>query len=753
MGWFSKQRKFRRISADRSRPVQERPQILVSPGKRAGRYVMTALFLVGSLVVINFPRPGPRLKIGDIAQRDYRARLQFEVDDIESTLRERGEAEARCPRIFIENTTHLERVPEMLEKFLLSLIEVPRATLLAKEGRGDWGLAPTQLTRLKQELNKKWIKEAIEAIRPPLKRAADLGIMSGATYQQEMSADRYDILVHGTETPEKTQIRQLGLTIEYPGELRRSFEEDLQSFLADKSRGFQEAFVDMLTHRAKPTLKLDAEATNRALTEAAKRVPMRKRAIHKDTIILPRGERVTAKTLNLIRREAEEFSALGILDRDREGAAERLSEQVRRGLGVSVLFLAAFGFLALYGAHFARRPLASNTRVFGIYTTTLVILAAARLLEEFGFWIHCTPVVLAAMVLTVICGPLLAFGVTALLAFFAGLVTDTGLALTIPLLAGGFAAIFGLVRLRRQTDLLEAGVIAGIAHGVIVWAVQLTEFRAGAGAIAWPVRESLAGLGGGVVAGFLLTGMLPYVERFFDVATNLRLFEWTDQNQPLLRKLAFEAPGTYHHSMVVGNIAESAAEEIGANVLLTRAGAYFHDVGKLNRPEFFIENTGGSAGRHEKLSPTLSTLILTAHTKDGVELALRYGVPSPLRRIIAEHHGTCVVEYFYDKALQEAGNPAGSLREDIFRYRGPKPHSPEAGIVMLADASESAARSLESASSSRIEHLVHEIVQKRIEDGQLDESRMNITDIRRVEKSLARNLMAISHPRIRYPGQ
>ena len=254
-----------------------------------------------------------------------------------------------------------------------------------------------------------------------------------------------------------------------------------------------------------------------------------------------------------------------------------------------------------------------------------------------------------------------------------------------------------------------------------------------------------------MLAGAVMTAALPFVEKFFDVATDLRLREWTDQNQPLLRKLAMDAPGTYHHSTLVSNMAEAAAAQIGANALLARVGGYLHDVGKISRPEYFGENASGQADRHEKLSPMLSALILTAHTKDGVELAARYGVPSPIRHIIAEHHGTGVVEFFYQKAIEEAGPSGGVVNEEIFRYRGLKPHSPEAAIVMLADASESAARSMESISPSGIERLVHDIVEQRLKDGQLDECRMNITDIRRVEKSLVRSLIAVAHPRIRYP--
>ena len=755
MAWFQRQNKLRRVSADRSRPVPQKPGLpLTPPGKRAGRYLMTALFVVGGLVILNFPSAGPRIRVGEIARRDYRARLTFEMQDTKATLDARANAEARCSRIFVEDSAHLKRIPDDLTKFLQALIKAHSVSDLAAQGRAIWGVTSTkQLDWLKEGLDEKWVQAAAQAVRSALDTVAGSGIMDGSKREQEIDANRYDIVVRDSANPDKEQTRAVGLTREYPGDVRRVFEDELQTnILMNKSETFREACVDLLVYRATPTLTLDDNATKKALQAARESVAPRLATIAKDSIILAIGERATAEHIVRIRKEAEEFGNLGALDRDREGAMHRLRLRIERGVGVTALFLVGFVVLTLYAVHFASHVLASNTRVFGVYTVSLVALAAVRLLEEFGFSVHWTPVVLAAMIIAVTSGPTLAFGVAGFLALIAGIATNTGLTLAVPLLAGGFAAVLSLLRLRRRTDLIEAGAVAGVVQFVVVWAVHLARLRAEGPATSWPVHESLVALGSGMLAGFVLTGTLPYVEKFFDVATDLRLFEWTDQNQPLLRKLAFEAPGTYHHSTVVGNIAEAAAEEIGANALLARAGAYLHDVGKLNRPEFYVENTSGSSSRHEELSPTLSTMILTAHTKDGVELAARYGVPSPLRRIIAEHHGTSVVEYFYDKALKAAENPTESVRQGMFRYRGPKPRGPESAIIMLADSVESAARSIENASPSRIEKLVREIVQKRLGDGQLDESRMNITDIRRVEKSLVRSLMAISHPRIRYPG-
>jgi len=751
MAFFHRQHKPRRVSEDRSKPVSPGVSVSGAPqGKLIGRNVITVVFLLAATITLNFPSSGPALRVGDVARRDLRARVSFEMGDIEATRRAIADAEARCPRIFVEDASHLERIPDECGRFLDAVREAHNPVNLSAEGRENWGITAKKILWLKDGLSEKWITRALPVVAASLTRAAEFGIMDGSSRQREIAADRFTMVVYSDVTPDQRETRQVEVPFEYPGGLREFFEDDLIAILSEKDPHFQETFIDILTHRAKPTLRFDTAATDHALQLARETVQQRKRRIEEGSIMLPAGEQVTQETLRTLRRETAEYRALKGVAYDVEGSLQRLRMQMKRGTGVTLVFLTGFALLALYALRLANRPLASNTRVFGIYVVMLVVFLTLRVLGEFGVSQHWTPVVFAGMLVVVAGGPTLAFGVCGLLAIVAGVATNTGLMLVLPLLCGASAAILGLRRLRRRTDMIEAGLLAGVLHFVVVWAVYLAAFPEDATAVSWPIAESLAGLGGGVFAGFVLSGTLPYVEKFFDVATDLRLFEWTDQNQPLLRKLALDAPGTYHHSTLVSNIAEAAAEKVGANALLARAGAYVHDVGKLNRPEFFIENMGGVASLHDGLSPMMSTMVLTAHTKDGVELAARYGVPSPLRRIIAQHHGTSVVEYFYKKAVQcESDTP---VNRDSFRYRGAKPQSPEAAIVMLADSAESAARSIGNASPRRIEKLVHEIVEKRLEDGQLDESRMNITDIRRVEKSIIRSLMAISHPRIRYPG-
>jgi hypothetical protein len=258
-----------------------------------------------------------------------------------------------------------------------------------------------------------------------------------------------------------------------------------------------------------------------------------------------------------------------------------------------------------------------------------------------------------------------------------------------------------------------------------------------------------------VLSGLLMTGLLPFVERLFDVQTDLSLLELGDASHPLLQELARRAPGTYNHSINVASLGEAAAEAIGANGLLVRIGAYFHDIGKMAKPQYFVENQGQAPSRHESLMPAMSTLVIIAHVKDGAELARRHHLPQSVIDFIEQHHGTTLVEYFYDQANKMyASDPdRGEVDETSFRYPGPKPQSKEAGVMMLADAVESASRALVEPTPARIGGLVHDIVMKKLLDGQFDECGLTLRELNTVEDTLVKSVTAVYHSRIKYPDQ
>ena len=231
----------------------------------------------------------------------------------------------------------------------------------------------------------------------------------------------------------------------------------------------------------------------------------------------------------------------------------------------------------------------------------------------------------------------------------------------------------------------------------------------------------------------------------------MTLLDYSDANQPLLKKLAMEAPGTFSHSLMVGSVAEAAAEEIGRNGLLCRVGAYYHDIGKINKPTYFVENQMGATSRHDELSPTMSQLVIVGHVKDGIELAREYGLPAVLRQFIEVHHGTTLVEYFYNEAKMKHDDRQGPLSENEFRYAGPKPRTKEAAIVMLADSVEGAVRALNEVTPTKIETVVHNMAMKRLQDSQFDECDLSLRELSRIEKSIAKTLAGHYHNRITYP--
>ena len=256
------------------------------------------------------------------------------------------------------------------------------------------------------------------------------------------------------------------------------------------------------------------------------------------------------------------------------------------------------------------------------------------------------------------------------------------------------------------------------------------------------------GLFNGFISTILTIGLLPIFESLFEVTTDITLLELSDLNHPLLKRLSLEAPGTYHHSIIVGNLAEAGAKAIGANTLLARVGAYYHDIGKVDKPEYFVENQMGAKNKHEKLTPSMSALILESHVKEGVEMAEEVNLPRAVIDFIHQHHGTTVMSYFYNKALEQG---AGQDLKDEYRYPGPRPHSKETAIVMLADAVEAASRVLEDPKPSRIKSRIKKIIDSKLETGELSDSDLTFKELSAIEQAFLPVLISIFHPRVEYP--
>jgi cyclic-di-AMP phosphodiesterase PgpH len=337
-------------------------------------------------------------------------------------------------------------------------------------------------------------------------------------------------------------------------------------------------------------------------------------------------------------------------------------------------------------------------------------------------------------------------------------------------LISGFTAVYLTLQVRRRSKLIRAGLGVGCA----IWLLSLTFGLIGPINLFSPIAndwgmiglQSALAVGNGIVTAMVVGGALPILEHLFQITTDISWLEASDLNHPLLRRMTIEAPGTYHHSLVVANLAEAAAEAIGANATLCRVCSYFHDVGKLVKPEYFTENMNFERNPHDDLAPTMSALIIIAHVKEGIDLALKHKLNQRIIDIIQEHHGTSLVYYFYQRALQQqedarAGGKIMNMREEdipevgeeSFRYSGPKPQTKESAIVSLADIVESASRSLEKPTPQKIEQLVDELIEERIADRQLDECDLTLGELKIIAERFRFTLMTMLHSRIAYPKQ
>ncbi|MBY0526512.1 MAG: HDIG domain-containing protein [Gemmataceae bacterium] len=425
----------------------------------------------------------------------------------------------------------------------------------------------------------------------------------------------------------------------------------------------------------------------------------------------------------------------------------RNSDRVRRAAALFLVISLLAALVVLYVVRFQHSLAQSLPKIVGVCVLVVLTLALGLLLCRPPWQAVLIPLTLTAMILTIVYNPQFALLMSFSLTLVTTVAMGTGLGHLLIMMGGVATAVLLLPDVRTRTRLVEVGAGAGLGFLAMTVATGLLSGQR------WQLIAPDAGRNflWGMLAGFLLSGGLPLIERCFGIVTDISLLKLADGSHPLLQELVRRAPGTYTHSITVATLAEAAAESIGANPVLTRVGSYFHDVGKMMKPHYFIENQTGE-NRHDLLEPALSTLVIMGHVKDGLALAHQYGLPKPIVDFIQQHHGTTLVEYFYREALrlQETSGYTGDL-EATFRYPGPKPQDRENGIVMLADAVESSSRALREPTPSSLRKLVHDMLMKRLLDGQFEECGLTLTELHTIEKSLCISLIALYHARIKYP--
>lgn len=439
-------------------------------------------------------------------------------------------------------------------------------------------------------------------------------------------------------------------------------------------------------------------------------------------------------------------------------------------IAVIVTMISISGSVYIY--HYQKRMLRNHVRVATLIIMFLILLASDKIMtmKLISMETRHTPMawatgtaVMVAIILTIAYDQRFAIGMSMFYCTLACLAAEPqgndnpyqiiNIDLFLIMMTGAFTCTLSLKEIRTRIKLLQVSAVVSVM--VFIMAFSLEMFNSNA-AINTAIVN--AGLHAGITmaVGLLIQSLLPIIEKSFHIVTSMTLLDYSDANQPLLKKLAMEAPGTFSHSLLIGSIAEAAAESIGRNGLLCRVGAYYHDIGKLNKASYFIENEIGSGSRHKELAPTMSLLIIIGHVKDGIEMAREYGLPGVIRQFIETHHGTTLVEHFYNeakklRAKKGKGKGPDELSESEFRYPGPKPRTKEAAIVMLSDVVEGAVRSLPEITPTKIETVVHNMAMRRLQDGQFDECDMSLRELSQIETSISKTLAAHYHSRIAYP--
>ncbi len=495
------------------------------------------------------------------------------------------------------------------------------------------------------------------------------------------------------------------------------------SGLSDSEKDIALNFVSVV----EPNFFYDKEKTNELIKETLKQVPPV--MIKKNQIVVSEGEPVTAHQLELL-------GTLGLLS----DSASGIYIYIALGVLVMIVMYLQYGYIHKYYPNINKEF--SKIVMISILNVFPVILAR----------LFC---VMSNYIIPLACMPML---ITLLLNYKISLVFSM---LNVILIGGavGFnpniivLAILNVVlggtllrKMQQRNDILYSSITVAVLSSILTFSVGTLTTNNFMEILA----DSTFAAAGAVLSGILTIGVLPFFESTFDIVTNAKLLELSNPNNPLLKKLLMEAPGTYHHSILVANLAELAAEQVGGNPLLARIGAYYHDVGKTKRPYFFRENQFGKKNPHDRLKPEVSSKIIISHVKDGSELAKEYNLPKTIHDFIVTHHGDTLVKYFYLTVKNNSENP-DEVKEEDFKYPGPKPMSKEQGIVMLADSTEAAVRSINEPTEEKIEKMVNNIIDDKLATGQLDNCDLTLRDISKIKKCFLKALNGIHHERIEYP--
>lgn len=686
------------------------------------------------------------LRPGMIADRDIVAPRDLIVPDAAATSRRREEAAAEVLAVYDWDMES----PARFEQELRRSFEKARA---ARGRRGEVGSAVrdafdfpigdealSALARLgfSRDLEGRILAAALELYR------------EGVVDNREQLAENQErgVVFRDPGTGRETHRRDLSRLVEYGSQAKSALAGRLATTaLAPRERSEVAAFV---AASLRPNLTYNPGATSTRRQEAARSVESVLTRIPRGKVIVRKGDEITPRArqwIDALRASVSDPSSwvklTGILliqscaalafwldaRRQRRRKRERETDVAYASvLATGVLFA-----LLTRGSFALAQTLSSSFEgsAWAAHTYYAMPFAAGSIVTS----------LVAGM------GPALLFA--SVHAIGAGVLMGQSFSFTLFALVGSLAGIFGIGKVRSRSVLLAMGGIVAGANLVSITAITFL----GGESRGWDfIADALGGLAGGWFVAMLVGAFLPLFEHFFHVTTDIRLLELSNQNLPLLRSLALEAPGTYQHSLMLGNLSEAAAEAIGADAILARVAGYYHDIGKIRMPEYFIENQPKGANRHDRLEPSMSALIIAAHVKEGVEMARKARLPEPIIAAIREHHGTKRIHYFYQKALSKADPGQAPVRDTDYRHAGPRPSTRVNGILMIADAVEAASRTLIDPTPAKIRTMIQTIVDDCLHDGQFDECDLTMRDLAVIVDTLERTVSTMYHHRIDYPG-
>ncbi len=557
----------------------------------------------------------------------------------------------------------------------------------------------------------------------------------------ELDNDQWDYLINLDDTDLASLRVALSTALEeiyrgavYEDDLNNSKEELLEIIASEYEDDNFTLVEDIFTALLFPNIVIDQEATENKEAEILAGLEPVTITINSGELIVQEGQEIGSQELSFL----EEFSI------------SRGEISWFKITGVTFYFLILTLVIFYYLIYYQPEIWRENNQVFLLESLLIILFFIAFILNRFQIDVlaYLAPVAMVSILATVLINTAAAVAVTIYISLLLPILFTGDFLLAASYFIAGMAGIFSVAEVSQRSDLVKAGFNVS---GTMALTIIVLNFLNPAQLLLDYLVLAGLGLANGILVAVLANGLLPYLENGFDLTSAVKLLELSNPSNPLLKRLLVEAPGTYHHSVLVGNLAETAADQIGADSLLARVGAYYHDIGKLKRPFFFSDNQFGDENPHNKIKPNLSSLIIKSHVKDGIELAEKHKLPQEIIDIIAQHQGTSLISYFYQQAKES--ETRSNISETDFRYEGPKPQSKEAALIMLADVCEAAVRSknFNKSNHSRIESVVKGLIREKLIDNELDESNLTLQELNIIGDSFSRVLTGIYHQRVDYP--